>query len=89
LIHIQKKSERSPSIIVQEGYHFDFQGGLINLLKETAIESIKRLPEGCTVEDIMYRIDLVAQVFEGLKDAEEGRLITTEELLERVDQWAS
>ncbi len=61
----------------------------MSLLKETAIESIKRLPEGCTIEDIMYRIDLVAQVFEGLKDAEEGRLVTTEELLERVDQWAS
>jgi len=61
----------------------------MNLLKETAIESIKRLPEGCTVEDIMYRIDLIAQVFEGLKDAEAGRLITTEELLERVDKWAS
>ena len=36
----------------------------------------------------MYRINLVAQVFEGIKDAESGRLITTEELLERVDQWA-
>jgi len=61
----------------------------MNLLKETAIESIKRLPEECTIEDIMYRIDLVGQVFEGLKDAEAGRLITTEELLERVDQWAT
>jgi len=61
----------------------------MNLLKETAIESIKRLPEECTIEDIMYRIDLVAQVFEGLQDAEAGGLITTEELLERVDRWAS
>jgi len=60
----------------------------MNLLKEAAIESIKRLPDGCTVEDIMYRIDLIAQVYEGLKDAEAGKLITTEKLLERVDQWA-
>ena len=60
----------------------------MNLLKETAIESIKRLPEPCTIEDIMYRIDLVAQVFEGLKDAHEGRLVTTEELLKRVEEWA-
>jgi predicted transcriptional regulator len=59
----------------------------MDLLKETAIESIKRLPEGCTIEEIMYRIDLVAQIFEGLKDAEAGKLITSEELLERVDQW--
>ena len=60
----------------------------MNLLKETAIESIKRLAEECTIEDMMYRVDPVALVFEGLKDAEAGRLITTEELLERVDQWA-
>ena len=60
----------------------------MNPLKETAIESIKRLPDGCTVEDIMYRIDLIAQVYEGLRDADAGKLMTTEELLERIDQWA-
>jgi len=36
----------------------------------------------------MYEIDFVAQVLEGLKDAENGRLISTEELLGRVEQWA-
>ena len=60
----------------------------MNPLKETAIESIRRLPDECSIEDIMYRIDLVAQVLEGIKDADAGRLLTTEELLERVDQWA-
>jgi predicted transcriptional regulator len=57
-------------------------------LKEVAIETIKRLPDECSLEDIMYEIDFVAQVLEGLKDAETGRLLTTEELLKRVDQWA-
>lgn len=60
----------------------------MRLLKETAIESIKRLPDGCTVEDIMYSIDLIAQVYEGLEDADARKLISTEELLERIDQWA-
>ncbi len=60
----------------------------MDLLKETAIESIKRLPDGCTIEDIMYRIDLIAKIYEGLEDANRGRLITTDELLERIDQWA-
>ena len=59
----------------------------MSLLKETAIESIKRLPDECTIEDIMYRIDLVAQIYDGVKDADSGRLITTEELLERVEEW--
>jgi len=58
------------------------------ILKETTIETIKRLPDGRSPEDIMYRINLVAQVLEGIRDAEAGRLINTEELLEKVDQWA-
>ena len=57
-------------------------------LKELALETIKRLPDECTVEDIMYRVHLAAQVLEGLQDAESGKLLTTEQLLERVDQWA-
>lgn len=60
----------------------------MDFLKETAIEAIKRLPDHCSVEDIMYTVNLVAQVLEGVQDAESGRTITTEELLERVDQWA-
>lgn len=57
------------------------------LLKDVAIETIKRMPDECSLEDIMYEIDFVAQVLEGLKDAEAERLLTTEELLKRVEQW--
>ena len=57
-------------------------------LKEVTIETIKRLPDECSLEDIMYEINFVAQVLEGLKDAEEGRVLSTEELLNRVKQWA-
>lgn len=59
----------------------------MDLLKEATVEIIKRLPDGCSVEDIMYEINFVAQVLEGFKDAEEGRLLSTEDLLARVDQW--
>ncbi len=60
----------------------------MTLLKEVAIETIKRLPDESSLEDIMYEINFVAQVLDGLKDAEAGRLVTTEELLKRVEQWA-
>ncbi len=56
-------------------------------LKEKTIESIKRLPDNCSIEDIMNEVNFVAQVLEGLKDAEENKLLTTEELLSRVDEW--
>jgi predicted transcriptional regulator len=57
-------------------------------LKEVAIGTIQQLPDECSLEDIMYKIDFVAQVLEGLKDAEAGKLLTTEELIKRVEQWA-
>jgi len=59
----------------------------MDLLKEATVETIKRLPDGCSAEDIMYKINFIAQVLEGLKDAEEGKLLSTEELLTRVEQW--
>lgn len=58
----------------------------MGLLKEISIEAIKKLPDECSLEDIMYEINFVAQVFEGLKDAEDGRLLTPEELLSRVER---
>ena len=61
----------------------------MNTLKEITIETIKSLPEGCSFEDIMYEVNFVAQVLEGLKDAENGDLLTTEELLNRAEQWAN
>ncbi len=60
----------------------------MDILKETAIERIKQLPDGCTIEDIMYKLDFIAQVLDGVKDAESGKLFTTEELLQRVEEWA-
>ncbi len=59
----------------------------MDTLKTAAIESIKNLPNDCSVEDIMYRIHVIAQVLEGLEDAEAGKLITTEKLLEKVEEW--
>ncbi len=60
----------------------------MTVLKEASIETIKKLPDSCSVDDIMYEINFIAQVLEGLKDAEAGRVITTEELLRRVEEWA-
>ena len=56
-------------------------------LKDISIEAIKNLPEHCTLEDIMYEINLVGQVMEGYKDAVNKKTITTDELLKKVKQW--
>ena len=59
----------------------------MNALQEATIETIKKLPDNCTMEDIMYEIDFVAQVYDGLEDAKNGRLISADELLRRVQTW--
>jgi len=60
----------------------------VNSLREATIELVKRLPDECSLEDIMYEINFIAQVLDGLKDAEAGKVLTTAELLAHVDQWA-
>lgn len=45
----------------------------MNLLQELSIETIKRMTGDPTSEDLMYEINLISQVLEGLKDSEEGK----------------
>lgn len=57
------------------------------MIKEEAHHLIDAMPEGSTWDNLMYEINFMAQVHEGLADAEAGRVITTEELLKRMESW--
>ncbi|MBI2429403.1 MAG: hypothetical protein HYV29_11530 [Ignavibacteriales bacterium] len=59
----------------------------MSTLKEVSIEAIKRLPDDCSSSDIMYELHIVSQVMEGLNDAKEGKVFTTDELLQQVETW--
>jgi hypothetical protein len=54
-------------------------------LKDIATEVLKNISPSASLEEIMYKINLAAQVMEGIKDAEEGNVISTDELLKRID----
>ncbi|MCF8459474.1 MAG: hypothetical protein K9G46_02025 [Flavobacteriales bacterium] len=56
-------------------------------LVDTTIDVLKNLPSDSTIEDIMYELNLTNQVLKGLDDAENGRTITTSELLDRMQKW--
>ncbi len=60
----------------------------MNALKEAAIETIKKLPDNCTADDIMYEINFIAEVYDGIKDADEGKTISTDDLLKKVSEWS-
>ena len=57
-------------------------------IKKAVLESIKQLHEECTAEEMMYEIHFISQVFEGLKDAQEGKTLSTDEMLQKVKKWA-
>lgn len=54
--------------------------------KKQALEVIKKLPEKVSWDDIMYEIYVRKKIAEGLKAANEGRVLPHEEVKKRVLQ---
>ena len=48
--------------------------------KEEAIKLISKLPEEVTWEDIMYRLYVKRKIEAGIKAAEQGRIVSHEEV---------
>ncbi len=48
---------------------------------------LKRLPEDCSLEDVQYHLYVLQKIDRGLKDAEEGRVYTQEEVKEKMAKW--
>ncbi|MEW5898753.1 MAG: hypothetical protein AB1652_06220 [Bacillota bacterium] len=59
----------------------------MSVLKDKAIEIIKKLPDNCSVDDIIYEVYFISQVIEGLKEANEGKLIEHKKIKSEIDQW--
>lgn len=58
-------------------------------VKDEARRLIDRLPEEATWDDIQEEIDLHRAIEEGLKDLDEGRTLTHEEVRRRFRQAAN
>lgn len=55
--------------------------------KAEALEMIKKLPDDVTTAVIMEELFFKQQVEKGLRDVTEGRVLTQEELKERIARW--
>lgn len=55
--------------------------------KVEALALIKQLPDDVTTSDIMEELFFKQQVEMGLQDIAEGRVLTQEELKERIARW--
>ena len=58
---------------------------------ETAKEEVRRildsLPDNATLEDIQYRIYVRQAIAAGVRDVDEGRVVSQEEVERRMSRW--
>jgi len=52
--------------------------------KDTVRDLLDRLPDDCTLEDVLYHLYVVRAVERGLEDAEAGRTLSHEEVVEEM-----
>jgi predicted transcriptional regulator len=55
--------------------------------KEDVRQMLDKLPDDASYEDIQYHIYVRQKVAKGLKDVEEGRVISQDEVEERMKRW--
>jgi hypothetical protein len=51
--------------------------------KQRAIEAIRTLPEGATIENAIERLCFIAKIEEGLRQSEAGQVISHDEVKKR------
>ncbi len=55
--------------------------------KQEVSDLLSRLPDDCTLEDVQYHLYVLQKIERGLKDVEEGRVYTQEEVEKKMSKW--
>ncbi|RJQ30972.1 MAG: hypothetical protein C4589_02190 [Peptococcaceae bacterium] len=55
--------------------------------KQEVSNLLTRLPDDCSLEDVQYHLYILQKIERGLKDIEEGRVYTQEEVEEQMAKW--
>lgn len=55
--------------------------------KEEVRKMLKQIPDDSSFEDIQYHIYVREKIERGLKDIEEGRVLSQEEVERRMSRW--
>jgi predicted transcriptional regulator len=55
--------------------------------KKAVSELLKKLPDNCSLEDVQYHLYVLQKVERGLKDAEEGRVYSQQEVEQMMAKW--
>jgi len=55
--------------------------------KEEVLEILKKVPDNSTLEEIQYHLYVRQKIRRGIKDVEEGRIVTQDEMERRMAKW--
>ncbi len=55
--------------------------------KEEVRKMLNQIPDNVSFEDIQYHIYVREKIERGLKDVEEGRVLSQEEIEQRMGRW--
>ncbi len=56
-------------------------------VKKEVRDLLSRLPEDCSLEDVQYHLYVLQKIERGLKDAEEERVYSQEEVEKIMSKW--
>ena len=55
--------------------------------KQEALLAIQQLPDSVDFDDIVYRLYVINKINQGMKDIEEGNVISHDDLKREIEQW--
>ena len=58
------------------------------LTRDKVINSIKDLPDSFTIDELIDRLIFIEKVEQGLKQSEEGKVISHDEVGKIIEKWS-
>jgi hypothetical protein len=59
------------------------------LTKNTVRQSIDNLPDSFTIDELIEQLIFVAKVEEGVKQSDEGKTISNDDVKSMIEKWSS
>lgn len=69
------------------GFDCNLAGSNFVETKQQILKAIERLPEDASIEDALERLYLLYKIERGLRQADDGELISQEEARQRMAKW--
>jgi hypothetical protein len=59
------------------------------LTKNTVMQSIDNLPDSFTIDELIEQLIFVEKVEEGIKQSDEGKTISNDDVKYMIEKWSS